>query len=144
VPFVTSHLAERGHLGPGRPPKGPEGRNSTWLGIPPERSGAGNVVREFLSDFKKFILRGNVLDLAVAVIVGAAFNAVVQSFANDVVMGCIGASAPDPSGLRGLLAPGDELVDEMGGHRVVMRVLDREPAAPAGHRAQVDRVAQHL
>ena len=47
-------------------------------------------MRSFLNDFKKFILRGNVLDLAVAVVVGTAFNAVVQSFANDIVIGFIG------------------------------------------------------
>ena len=51
----------------------------------------------FLSDFKSFILRGNVVDLAVAVIVGAAFNAVVQSFANDVIMGFIGAIFGKPN-----------------------------------------------
>jgi large conductance mechanosensitive channel len=54
-------------------------------------------VRAFLSDFKAFILRGNVLDLAVAVIVGTAFNAVVQSFANDVIMGFIGAIFGQPN-----------------------------------------------
>jgi large conductance mechanosensitive channel len=54
-------------------------------------------VRDFLSDFKAFILRGNVLDLAVAVIIGAAFNAVVQSFANDVIMGFIGAIFGQPN-----------------------------------------------
>jgi len=36
-------------------------------------------------DFKKFILRGNVVDLAVAVVVGAAFNAVIQGFVKDFV-----------------------------------------------------------
>jgi large conductance mechanosensitive channel len=50
-----------------------------------------------MGDFKKFILRGNVLDLAVAVIVGAAFNSVVQSFANDIVMGFIGAIFGKPN-----------------------------------------------
>ena len=54
-------------------------------------------MRNLLSDFRKFILRGNVLDLAVAVIVGAAFNAVVQSFANDVIMGFIGAIFGQPN-----------------------------------------------
>lgn len=38
-----------------------------------------------LSDFKKFILRGNVVDLAVAVIVGAAFNSVIQSIVKDFI-----------------------------------------------------------
>jgi large conductance mechanosensitive channel len=42
-------------------------------------------------------MRGNVLDLAVAVVVGAAFNAVVQSFANDVMMGFIGAIFGKPN-----------------------------------------------
>jgi large conductance mechanosensitive channel len=50
-----------------------------------------------LSDFKKFILRGNVLDLAVAVVVGTAFNAVVLSFANDVIMGFVGAIFGKPN-----------------------------------------------
>jgi large conductance mechanosensitive channel len=54
-------------------------------------------VKAFLADFKKFLLRGNVLDLAVAVVVGAAFNAVVQSFANDVIMGFVGAIFGKPN-----------------------------------------------
>jgi large conductance mechanosensitive channel len=54
-------------------------------------------VKQFVADFKKFILRGNVLDLAVAVVVGAAFNTVVQSFANDVLMGFVGAIFGKPN-----------------------------------------------
>lgn len=54
-------------------------------------------MRQFFEDFKKFVLRGNVLDLAVAVVVGAAFNTVVQSFANDVLMGFIGAIFGKPN-----------------------------------------------
>jgi large conductance mechanosensitive channel len=42
------------------------------------------------SDFKKFVARGNVLDLAVAVIIGGAFGAIVTSLVNDVVMPPIG------------------------------------------------------
>lgn len=38
-----------------------------------------------LNEFKKFILRGNVVDLAVAVVVGAAFNAVVQGLVKDFI-----------------------------------------------------------
>lgn len=41
-------------------------------------------------DFKGFILRGNVLDLAVGVIIGAAFGAVVQSLVKDILMPPIG------------------------------------------------------
>jgi len=43
-----------------------------------------------LKDFKEFIMRGNVLDLAVAVIMGAAFGAVITSLVGDVLMPPIG------------------------------------------------------
>ncbi len=43
-----------------------------------------------IADFKKFAMRGNVLDLAVAVVIGAAFGRVVTSFVNDVLMPPIG------------------------------------------------------
>lgn len=42
------------------------------------------------SEFKKFILRGNVLDLAIAVIIGGAFGKIVTSFVNDILMPPIG------------------------------------------------------
>ena len=38
-----------------------------------------------LKDLKAFLLRGNIVDLAVAVIIGAAFGAIVTSFVNDIV-----------------------------------------------------------
>ena len=41
-------------------------------------------------DFKAFVMRGNVLDLAVAVILGASFGAIVTSVVNDIVMPPIG------------------------------------------------------
>ncbi len=43
-----------------------------------------------LSEFKTFILRGNVIDMAVGIVIGAAFKDVVQSFVNDVIMPPIG------------------------------------------------------
>ena len=43
-----------------------------------------------LKDFKKFILRGNVVDLAVAVIIGGAFGKIVTSLVNDLIMPLIG------------------------------------------------------
>jgi large conductance mechanosensitive channel len=45
-----------------------------------------------LEEFKKFALRGNVVDLAVGVIIGAAFGAVVQSLVGDLFMPIIGAA----------------------------------------------------
>ena len=43
-----------------------------------------------LAEFKKFVLRGNVLDLAIGVIIGAAFGKIVTSLVNDVLMPPIG------------------------------------------------------
>jgi large conductance mechanosensitive channel len=43
-----------------------------------------------LKDFKEFAMRGNVLDLAVAVILGAAFGKIITSFVNDVMMPPLG------------------------------------------------------
>jgi len=45
------------------------------------------------AEFKKFILRGNVLDLAIGVIIGAAFGKIVTSLVNDVLMPVIGLAA---------------------------------------------------
>ena len=50
-----------------------------------------------LEEFKKFVMRGNVLDLAVAVILGVAFNTVVQAFANGILMNFIAAVFGQPS-----------------------------------------------
>ena len=44
-----------------------------------------------MSGFKKFLLRGNVVDLAVAVVIGAAFGTVVQALVKDIVTPIIGA-----------------------------------------------------
>jgi large conductance mechanosensitive channel len=44
-----------------------------------------------LEEFKKFAMRGNVVDLAVGVIIGASFGAIVNSLVNDIVLPLIGA-----------------------------------------------------
>ena len=44
----------------------------------------------FFAEFKKFILRGNVIDLAVGVIIGGAFQTIVKSLVDDIVMPVIG------------------------------------------------------
>ena len=43
-----------------------------------------------IEEFKKFILRGNVLDMAVGIVIGAAFGTIVKSFVADVIMPPIG------------------------------------------------------
>jgi large conductance mechanosensitive channel len=44
-----------------------------------------------LEEFKKFALRGNVVDLAVGVIIGAAFGGIIQSMVGDILMPIVGA-----------------------------------------------------
>jgi large conductance mechanosensitive channel len=44
-----------------------------------------------LGEFKKFAMRGNVVDLAVGVIIGAAFGAIINSLVGDIIMPIIGA-----------------------------------------------------
>jgi len=44
-----------------------------------------------LEEFKKFAMRGNVVDLAVGVIIGAAFGAIVNSLVGDIIMPLVGA-----------------------------------------------------
>jgi large conductance mechanosensitive channel len=54
-----------------------------------------------LKEFREFILRGNVIDLAVAVVIGAAFGAIVTSLVENIITPLIGAigGIPDFSGL---------------------------------------------
>ena len=47
-------------------------------------------MKKFFSEFKKFIMRGNVLDLAVGVIIGAAFQAIVTSLTSDIISPILG------------------------------------------------------
>ena len=45
---------------------------------------------KWIDEFKEFISRGNVMDLAVGIIIGSAFTAIVTSFVNDILMPVIG------------------------------------------------------
>jgi large conductance mechanosensitive channel len=59
------------------------------------------ALRDMFTGFKDFISRGNVIDLAVAVVIGAAFNAVVQALVKDILTPLIAAifGQPDFSNL---------------------------------------------
>jgi large conductance mechanosensitive channel len=50
-----------------------------------------------VSGFKKFLFRGNLIDLAVAVVIGVAFNAIVQALITDIIMPLIAAIFGKPS-----------------------------------------------
>lgn len=47
-------------------------------------------MKKFFSEFKAFVMRGNVLDLAVGVIIGAAFQAIVTSLTSDIISPFLG------------------------------------------------------
>ena len=72
-----------------------------------------------LKEFKSFAMKGNVLDLAVAVIIGGAFGKIITSFVNDVLMPPIGMllGNADFSRLRIILKEGSAAV--MDGDQVV-------------------------
>ena len=44
------------------------------------------MTNAFLAEFKKFLLRGNVVDMSVGIIIGASFNSIVKSMVSDVLM----------------------------------------------------------
>jgi large conductance mechanosensitive channel len=50
-----------------------------------------------MSGFRKFLMRGNLVDLAVAVVIGVAFNAVVQALISDIITPLIAAIAGKPN-----------------------------------------------
>ena len=57
-------------------------------------------MKKFFADFKAFISRGNILDLAVGVVIGGAFNAIVTALVNILLSICTWAV---PGGLKGLV-----------------------------------------
>ena len=64
-----------------------------------------------IKGFRDFLMRGNVVDLAVAVIIGAAFGGVVSAFADDFVGGIIGAIGGTPEfGNAGFTVNGSNIV----------------------------------
>lgn len=47
-------------------------------------------MKKFFNDFKNFALKGNILNLAIGVVIGGAFNKIVSSLVNDIIMPIIG------------------------------------------------------
>ena len=64
-----------------------------------------------IKGFRDFVMRGNVVDLAVAVVLGAAFGAVISAFATDFIGGIIGAIGGSPDfGRAGVEINGSRVV----------------------------------
>ncbi len=53
-------------------------------------------MKNFLDEFKAFAVKGNVIDLAVGVVIGTAFNKIVDSLVNDIIMQIIAALFKQP------------------------------------------------
>ena len=66
-----------------------------------------------LNDFKKFIMRGNLVDLAVALVVGAAFKEIITSLVKDIIMPPVGLAlgGVDFKDLQHILKPAREGVE---------------------------------
>lgn len=58
------------------------------------------------SEFKAFLIKQNVLALAIAVVVGVALNAVVTALVEDVIMPIVAAVTPDPTSWQTYVTPG--------------------------------------
>ena len=72
-------------------------------------------MKKMLSEFKEFIARGNVLDMAIGIVVGSAFTAIVNSLVNDLIMPFIGwiIGGMSFSDLRVVLKPAEGEVAEV-------------------------------
>lgn len=72
-------------------------------------------MNSFFAEFKKFITRGNVLDMAVGVVVGSAFTAIVNSLVKDIINPIIGliTGGIDFSDLKIVLKPASGEVAEL-------------------------------
>ena len=88
-------------------------------------------MKKFFKDFKKFITRGNILDMAVGVIVGGAFSKIVTSLVNDILMPVIAWAAGGVSvaDLKWVMKPA--VIDEAG------KVVQAEAALHYGNFIQV-------
>ena len=72
----------------------------------------------FMAEFKKFISRGNVVDMAVGVVVGGAFTGIVNSLVKDIIMPVIGMlfGGIDFTGLKYVITPAEGDVAEAAIH----------------------------
>jgi large conductance mechanosensitive channel len=101
--------------------------------------------RIMLDEFKKFAMRGNVVDLAVGVIIGAAFGAIVTSLVNDIIMPVIGAVTGGLdfsnyyTALSSKVLPGLSYADakKQGAIKGINKLQTQEPPKPPGPTPEV-------
>ncbi len=70
-------------------------------------------MKKFISEFKEFISKGNVIDMSVAVIIGGAFGKIVTSLVNDIIMPLIGwiTGRVNISALKYVITPAEIAAD---------------------------------
>ncbi len=71
-------------------------------------------VHDTIEEFKKFIFRGNVMDMAVGVVVGGAFSTIVNSLVNDIIMPVVGAIGGNTSFTNYKVVLHPAVLDEAG------------------------------
>lgn len=74
----------------------------------------GAAAGGFLHDFRAFALKGNVVELAIAVIIGGAFGKIVTSFVGDVVMPLINPLTPGGNWREAVIGPGVKIGSFLG------------------------------
>lgn len=90
-----------------------------------------------LKEFKNFIMKGNVIDLAVAVIIGAAFGAIVSSFVNDIIMPIIGQ-------LLGKVNFSDLFINLSGGNYATLAAAKEAGAATINYGVFINTIINFL
>lgn len=72
--------------------------------------GTGKKAGKFFDEFKAFAMRGNVIDMAVGVVIGGAFGKIVSSLVSDIIMPLVGlvSGGVDFTTLRWVIRPADE------------------------------------
>jgi large conductance mechanosensitive channel len=78
-------------------------------------------LKKLMQEFKAFITRGNVVDMAVAVIIGAAFSAIVTALTNGIIMPLVNWACGGKDGVSGLytVLKRVEMLDEVTGEKVL-------------------------
>lgn len=71
-------------------------------------------MKKFISEFKAFISKGNVLDMAIGVIIGGAFQAIVSSLVNDILMPLVSAITGGVNFSEWAVTIGKGVTDEAG------------------------------
>jgi large conductance mechanosensitive channel len=88
-------------------------------------------------EFKTFIMRGNVLDLAIGIIIGGAFGKIISSFVNDIIMPPIGL-------LLGKVNFADKFVDLSGGGYATLAAAKDAGAATLNYGLFINNIIDFL